>query len=246
MTSTPSDALGRRGAPAQRPAARGRALRRVFAAALAGAICLTAAGCSASTSRPDPTAIVTTYLDAIAEGDASTAAAMDPDTVVTDEDGDADVLRTDAVLGGALERISDVQIDAETGSDGADTDARRVTFSYELDGERVDSSLGVAWDDTAGDWHLTESMAGRIFAQVSTSRIDGESIGYSVPGATVEVADPPRLFQWAYPAVYEVRPAVDPSLLRDPDAVSQRVTVSPAADTTVDVAVTSLPEGEPQ
>lgn len=218
--------------------------KRLAAVVATGVICVGLAGCSggaSSSSQPDPTGVVKTYLDAVAGGDAATAASLDPATVATTDDGDAEVLRTDAVLQGAVERISDVEVDADARNDGSNDNARRVTFSYELDGERVSSSLAVEWDDAADDWRLTESLAGRLFVQASVSPISAEVIGYTVPGATVTVSNPPRLFQWAYPAVYEVTPDVDAGLLTDSASTTQTVTVSPSADAKVDVAVTRLP-----
>ncbi|MEZ3157881.1 hypothetical protein AB1K56_13225 [Microbacterium sp. BWR-S6Y] len=215
--------------------------KKALALVATGSVFMGLSGCSAPSAQPDPTAVVRTYLDAIAEGDAATATSMDPASVASDADADAEALRTDAVLQGAVERITDVEVDADARTDGSNDDARRVTFTYELAGQRVSSSLAVRWDQEKGDWSLTESVAGRLFVQASASAIDAEVIGYSVPGATVTVSDPPRLFQWAYPAVYEVTPDVDANLLSDPDAGTQTATVSPTEDTKVDVAVTSLP-----
>lgn len=209
--------------------------------AIAAVVAVTAvlSGCAGSSSRPPATEVVQKYLEAVAAGDAATAASMDPSTVTSDEDGDAEVLRTDAVLGGAEERITDIAVDTETRSDGDGPDNQRVMFSYTLGGDTVESSLAVTWSD--GEWHLAESIAGRLFVQVSTGPVDAEIVGYEVPGATVVVDDPPRLFQWAYPAVYDVSVDVDPALLASSDDTSRRVAVEPAKDVEVDVPVTQLP-----
>jgi hypothetical protein len=215
------------------------------------------AGCAAPADRPDPTTVVSDYLTAIAKGDAATAAELDsaaePDNSAAERDSgaptevDADTLRTDDVLSGAAELISDVEVDPDPGADvrADDAEARRVSFRFTLDGEEHDSSLSVVWDDAAKEWRLDETLAGRLFVTASASTIAVEPVAFRLPGATVTLPEDPDdapLAYLAYPAVYEITADVPEALLADAaEGTMRRIAVTPESDASVDIGVRQLP-----
>jgi hypothetical protein len=203
-------------------------------------------GCSLSPpQRPDPTTVVADYLGAIADGDAEAAAALDSDAQLP-ADADAETLRTEAVLAGAAEHISEVEVESDTTVDARadDAEARRVSFHFTLDGRRYDSSLAVAWDDAAEEWRLDETLAGTLYVTATASAIAVEAIPFRVAGATVTPTGGAKepIGYLAYPAVYEVSTDVPDSLLTDAAAgATRRVALTPEADASVDIPVTRLP-----
>jgi ketosteroid isomerase-like protein len=210
------------------------------------------AGCAATDAeRPDPTEIVSQYLDAIASGDAATARSLDDDAVAAANEPDAtetapdlETLRSDAVLQ-AADRITDVVVDSDTSSDPGVDDGRRVSFHYSLDGETVESSLGVAWSAEGDEWELTESLAQRVWVSAAVNSVEQAWIGFSLPGATVTQpadADEAVPYFLAYPGTYQVTADLDETLLADPAAgLTQSAPVGPEAEVVVEFAVTRLP-----
>lgn len=227
-----------------------RSSARTFLAFALSAGILGFAGCAAPASdRPDPTEIVQEYLDAIARGDAVTAAELD-DAAIADDDGlvDADTLRTDAVLAGA-ERIENIRVDPETTGvvhNDDDTEDRAVTFTYELAGEQHDGMLPVGWDDERAEWVLLDTLAEKLLIQAQVSRTQAALIGFSVPGASVPApADQGAApISWlVYPGVYTVTGDIDPALLVDPSlGVVREVEIADAsAQPALIYEVTALP-----
>lgn len=211
----------------------------------------TLAGCaggSPSEQRPDPTGVVSQYLEAIASGDAATARLLD-DAVVEEEnandpDADLDTLRTDAVLGPA-QRISDVEVDPDTVSDASgDEGDRLVKYRFEVGGESVESTLSVTWNADSGEWELTQSLAHRLWVTADVSRIEGMYVGFEVPGATVPqptVQEEATPYFLAYPGVYSVTAEIDPALLVDPaSGTTREAVVGTEFETVLTYAVTAL------
>ena len=215
-----------------------------------GAVLATLLGCTpAGAERPDATAVVSQYLEAIASGDATAARELDRAAVEDENAGepetDLDTLRTDEVLG-AAGRITGVEVDPETSSDVSGDDGDRlVSYRFDLDGEPVESTLSVSWNDEAQTWDLTQSLARRMWVTAGVNRTISTYVGFSVPGATVpqptdESAATPYFL--AYPGVYSVTADLDPALLVDHAAgLTQQTPIGAEFETVVDFAVTALP-----
>jgi len=234
-----------------------RHVSRAAVSSLAVALIVSAAalsGCSASSgddSRPAPQTVVEQYLDAIADGDASTATALDAAAVATENDTtgkdtppDLTTLRTDAVLTGADSRITDpVADDGDEAEPGADADTRRVGFSFALDGKRHTSSLVVHWDDKADTWVLQQSLTVALSVTASRSKAETELASFLLRGLTEPIDPDPRtgpLTYLVYPGVYTVSAGFDTALL-DGSADAVTVTALPTADADVDFRVSTLP-----
>lgn len=208
-------------------------------------------GCASDASRPDPGDVVEQYLEAIASGDAKAATALDAAAVeqentASDSDGEAPdltQLRTDAVLSGADERISDPVVGDDEAEPGAGDDTRRVGFTFMLDGQKHSSSLAVRWDDGAGTWVLQQSFTVKLFVNASQSKAVTELAPFTVAGLDQPIDPDPKtgpLYHLVYPGVYTVTAAFDTSLL-DGGHDAMTVTADPTGDATVDFAVTTLP-----
>lgn len=200
-----------------------------------------ATGCTAV--RPDPTDVVTEYLEAIAAGDAATATQLDA-TGLNDVDrewADLDTLRTDDVLAGA-ERITDVVVDPETTGD--DT-AKQVSFSYELAGQQERSAIDVVWDEDAQKWQLADSLASPLTVLAAVNRTEQRLVSFDLPGASVRQPadqDAATLVFLVYPAVYSITADLDPALLADPAAeLTQVVPVMLSQQPVAQYTVTQLP-----
>jgi len=222
-----------------------------LATALAVSIALATAACTpAEPPRPDPTEVVTEYLEAIASGDATTARKLDA-TGIDDADrrwADLETLRTDAVLAGA-QRIENVTVDPDTtrsvAAAGDPQDARQVTFTYELAGQQVSSALDVTWNAEDDEWQLADSLTMHLYVMAEVNAIEKALVSFDVPGASVRQPtdqEAATLNFLVYPAVYSVTADLDPALLTDPTAgVTQEVTVDLAAQPAAVFPVTQLP-----
>jgi hypothetical protein len=213
------------------------------AGGVAIAALLATAGCAAGGGRPDPTEVVTQYLDAIAAGDADTARALDAAAVDSADSGgsvDAETLRTDAVLAEA-ERIENPTVD----SAGSGDDSRRVSVSYDLAGQSVKTSLTVAWDADSGAWVLQDSLTEPLTVLAEVGPTAQKLVSFDVPGATVTQPEDQAeaiVSFLVYPAVYTVTADIDPQTLVDPSAgVTQQVGGDPAAQPSAIFPVTVLP-----
>jgi hypothetical protein len=216
---------------------------------------LTLSGCSAAgTDEHPPAAVVEEYLNAIAEGDATTASRLDADAVAKEtenktvkEDGDLTALRTDAVLMGAEERISDIDVESvkyQWLPKLKDGDKRRIDYSYSVDGQKHSSSMGVRWDAKADRWILTDSLTMEFDVGAEQSSISSEYVSFTIPGVDRVLSPtperPPFLYL-IYPGVYSVTAQFDPALLQPGAEIQQRVVVSAPGGFGADFAVTKLP-----
>lgn len=211
---------------------------------------LALAGCgSADAQRPDPTAVVKKYLTAIEAGDATTATKMDdaavsaanrdhPDRV------DARTLRTDDVLNQAEQRISHVSVRDKTSQDAQDKDARRVSFTFALDGTQTESSLAVKWDDKAKDWALAQSLTVRLSVDAVQSKAAYEAAPFLVPGVSSVIDRDPGsapLFLLVYPGVYRIAHQLPASLIASGTQATIDAVATLDRDASVQFDVTELP-----
>jgi hypothetical protein len=222
-----------------------RFTRAAAAIALASLVALFAGCAATSDQRPAPEQTVMSYLEAISSGDASAARAFETDVEQNGEYTELDTLRTDAVLQGATTRISDITIGnvgRSTLPDG--TTHSQVSFSFHLGAKQYDSSLGVVWNEKAGEWRLSDDLAIKVSVTAEVSSTKVALVGFDFAGTKVQPSDPATgtLFYLAYPGVYPVSVDVPSELLVDPSAGTTReVTVVPGADVSVDIPVTQLP-----
>jgi len=188
---------------------------------------------SATSARPSPEPFVEKYLSAVSRGDASAARAIDDRTVPKGAGVDAATFRSDAVLSGATERISDVRIED---SKVFGRDSGRVTASYTLSGDRQNLIVNVKWDDAAGGWALADGVFHAVEVAGGTSSVD-DSVPFFLAG---EPSSDPiaisrgRISYLAYPGVYPFELGVSPDLLSDPDTVPFELRVTPAPDQDAD------------
>jgi hypothetical protein len=178
---------------------------------------------TATSARPSPEPFVDEYLSAVSEGDAAAARAIDDRTVPKDAGVDAETFRSDAVLGGAIERIGDVRIE---GSKIYGRESGRVTASYTLAGERQNLTVNVKWDDKTGGWALADGVFHAVEVAGGTSSVDD-----SVPFVAISRG---RTSYLAYPGVYPFELAVSPDLLTDPGSVPTELRVTPGPDQDAD------------
>ena len=188
---------------------------------------------TATSARPSPEPFVDEYLSAVSEGDAAAARAIDDRTVPKDAGVDAETFRSDAVLGGATERIGDVRIE---GSKVYGRESGRVTASYTLAGERQNLTVNVKWDDKTGGWALANGVFHAVEVAGGTSSVD-DSVPFFLAGEAS--ADPVaisrgRTSYLAYPGVYPFELAVSPDLLTDPGSVPSELRVTPGPDQDAD------------
>ncbi len=201
--------------------------------------------------RPDPTEVVSEYLAAIAEGDATTATALDGAAVeaeyagtTTAEVGDFETLRTDAVLHGADGRIEDVEVQPRAAKVDGDENVRRVLFSYELDGEPHESSLQVRWDDQASEWTLTQSLTLSLSIEAVQSKVELEPAPFRIAGIDEIVApeaDAAPLLYLVYPGQYTIEAAFPSELLARGAEGTQTVVADIPGDVLVQFDVVELP-----
>lgn len=224
--------------------------RGIAASALALVSALLLTGCVGG-QRPEPTEVVSEYLTAIAEGDATTATALDSAAVeaehansTTAEEGDFETLRTDAVLLGADGRIEDVEVQPRAAKVDGDEDLRRVTFSYVLDGEPHESSLQVRWDDEASEWTLEQSFTLALSIAAVQSKVVLEPAPFRIAGideiVAPDAAEAPLLYL-VYPGEYTVEAAFPSELLRPGAESTQTIVADIPGDALVQFDVSELP-----
>lgn len=217
-------------------------IRRMVTVGVVGivAVAATIAILALVTRTPDlPSAepVVEEYLTALANGDASTARSLDVAYWEADNSPvgawDSESLASDAVLGGAIERISDVRLTELT--DGHT--ASRIEAEFSLDGVEYDTSLPLNWDDASERWILQDSLVG-CFGVVWTIGVSEGYLGFTLAGVAV-----PGDEQYAmYPGVYPISFDVDPALLADPASLPDRVVVPPTGGCqTLEVPLTARP-----
>ena len=208
-------------------------------------------GCVGGSGRPEPTEVVTQYLSAIAEGDASTATALDAAAVAaqhegstTEEVGDFETLRTDAVLQGAESRIDSVTVEPRAAAVGGDDDVRRVLFTYELDGEETSSSLQVKWDESSSTWELEQSLTLSMSIDAVQSKVSLEPAPFRIGGVDETMAADAQqapLLYLVYPGVYRITSDIPKELLVPGTDTVQTVVAAMPGDVFVQFDVTELP-----
>ena len=211
-------------------------------------------GCAGGGQRPDPTTVVSEYLTAISEGDASTATALDEAAVVAEyegtsieEFGDFETLRTDTVLQAVDNRITDVSVEREVPAvpavDG-DDDARRVFFRYELAGQPHESSLDVRWDDKSSEWKLTQSLTLALYVDAVQSAVSLEPAPFRIAGIADTVfsdAGTAPLLYLVYPGEYTITAAFPEDLLAPGTSGTQSIVADIPGDAQVQFDVVELP-----
>ena len=208
-------------------------------------------GCAGGGQRPDPTTVVSEYLTAISEGDATTATALDEAAVVaqhegttTEEAGDFETLRTDAVLQAADGHITDVSVEQEARAVDGDDDARRVFFRYELAGQPHESSLDVRWDDESIEWVLTQSLTLSLFVDAVQSKVSFEPAPFRIAGIDEAVPSDansaPSLYL-AYPGEYTITVAFPEDPLTPGTSGTQSIVADIPGDAQVQFDVVELP-----
>lgn len=208
-------------------------------------------GCVGGAGRPEPTEVVSEYLSAIAAGDAATATALDAAAVAeqhagstTEEIGDFDTLRTDAVLGGAEGRIDSVSVEPRAAAVGGDEDVRRVLFTYELDGKETSSSLQVKWDESSATWELTQSLTLSLSIEAVQSKVSLEPAPFRIAGVDEVLAKDAQeapLLYLVYPGVYRITSEIPKELLVPGTDTAQTVVAAMPGDVFVQFDVTELP-----
>lgn len=208
-------------------------------------------GCVGGSGRPEPTEVVSEYLSAIASGDAATATALDASAVAaqhtgstTEEVGDFETLRTDAVLGGAEGRIESVSVEPRAAAVGGDEDVRRVLFTYELDGKETSSSLQVKWDESSATWELTQSLTLSMSIEAVQSKVSLEPAPFRIAGVdevlATDAQEAPLLYL-VYPGVYRITSEIPEELLAPGTDTAQTVVAAMPGDVFVQFDVTELP-----
>ncbi|WP_262002474.1 hypothetical protein [Microbacterium sp. Mcb102] len=207
--------------------------------------------CAGGAQRSDPTAVVSEYLTAISEGDATTATALDDRAVVaqhegttTEEAGDFESLRTDAILQAADSRITDISVEPEARAVEGDDDTRRVLFRYELAGRPHESSLDVRWDDESSEWMLTQSLTLSLFVDAVQSKVSFEPAPFRIPGIADTVSSDagtaPSLYL-VYPGEYTITAAFPEDRLAPGTSKTQSVVADIPGDAQVQFDVVKLP-----
>lgn len=208
-------------------------------------------GCAGGSGRPEPTAVVSEYLEAIASGDTATATELDAAAVAaqhagstTEEVGDFETLRTDAVLQGAEGRIESVSVETSAAPVGGDDDVRRVLFTYELDGEETSSSLQVKWDESSSAWELTQSLTLSMSIEAVQSKVSLEPAPFRIGGVdeilATDAQDAPLLYL-VYPGVYRITSEIPRELLLPGTDTAQTVVAAMPGDVFVQFDVSALP-----
>lgn len=208
-------------------------------------------GCVGGSGRPEPTEVVSEYLSAIAAGDASTATALDAAAVAaqhegstTEEIGDFETLRTDAVLDAAEGRIDSVSVEPRAAAVGGDQDVRRVLFTYELDGKETSSSLQVKWDESSSTWELTQSLTLSMSIEAVQSKVSLEPAPFRIAGVddvlATDAQEAPLLYL-VYPGVYRITSEIPKELLVPGTDTAQTVVAAMPGDVFVQFDVTELP-----
>ncbi len=208
-------------------------------------------GCVGGSDRPEPTEVVSEYLTAIAAGDAATATALDADAVAaqhagstTEEIGDFETLRTDAVLEGAEARIESVSVEPRAAAVGGDENLRRVLFTYELGGRETSASLQVKWDESSSTWELTQSLTLSMSIEAVQSKVSLEPAPFrigGVEGILATDAEEAPLLYLVYPGVYRITSEIPKELLVPGTDTAQTVVAEMPGDVFVQFDVSELP-----
>lgn len=169
------------------------ASRASVAAVAAALAALSLAGCAPS--EPSPSAVVTDYLQALADGDTDAALKLLP------VGSDRETLSAEAKPS-AL--ISDFKVD-DAGDLGDATNAQ-VGFTYLLDGEQQSGTAALAKDDE-GKWSLLSSSEGNGLTLANLNITSSDLVTKIVIGGQ-EVSAAEGLA--ALPGVYDVEITVDP------------------------------------
>lgn len=161
------------------------------------------------------------YLQALEDGDATKALELSGD-LTSDMMynggglGAQQNLLTDEVLGGAVERIHDVQIvrtftarEAQIEEFGPER-AGSVSITYELDGRSHQAELMYDYPD--GHWQLVQGLTSQLWVYTNAG---GDPVPFSISGVlSTDESDCRTRDCWRFqmfPAVYTVQPIVDPS-----------------------------------
>lgn len=186
-----------------------------------------------STSHPDPAITAQAYLDAIADGDADAARAIDEssfDDYPVQNTGTA--LLTNEVLGSAVERISNVSVKLQ----GATEESATVATSFTLAGETHTQSLFLVWDAESAAWQVERSFASPISVSADNGEPNGlRYVPFQVGDSDLlqQKADDKTLLGFvAYPAVYDLVAELDPGTVEDLEAtpLEREVVVIPDQD----------------
>lgn len=193
--------------------------RRSIAAAVAAiAAAFSLAGCAGATppARPDPAAVVTEYLAALADGDSATASALDAvarDGAPFTQSSGSGFLETDA-LSSAVERITVGSITVSTSGAAA----AAVVAEFSLAGEDFAPVLRLRWDDSDERWVLRDSLANLLLVQaVGPDALAGPvtyTLGGAAPTGSFDDVDAPVAA--VYPGIYDLTIDIDPAELADP------------------------------
>ncbi|MBG9887121.1 hypothetical protein ABE10_11380 [Bacillus toyonensis] len=170
-----------------------RALRTSAAAVAAALTALSLAGCAPS--EPSPSAVVTDYLQALADGDTDAALKLLP------VGSDREMLSADAKPSAT---ISDFKVD--DASDLGDATNAQVGFSYKLDGEEQMGTAMLTKSDE-GAWSLLSSSDGSALTLATLNVTSSDLVTKIVIGGQ-EVSASEGLA--ALPGVYDVEVTVDP------------------------------------
>ncbi|MFF1634587.1 hypothetical protein [Leifsonia sp. NPDC058248] len=203
-----------------------------------------------------PGVVAQRYLDAVAQGDATTASRMVPPATK-----DSQKLLTDAVLGKATARIKDIQIGevrthASSGPDARSTGT--VDVAYTLKGAYVKKSLEVVQTGTEFLFFPKWSVATSIVEPLAFASSQEGSTDVTVGGAQIQVVGNSDITSQfvAYPGEYPVSAAdnkyfavqVPPTVIvgtgdGEPSTVDVSVSATPATIDAVTEAIKKKVDG---
>lgn len=137
------------------------------------------------------------YLQHIADGDATAAAALvAPQPEELEGLSDPSML-TDEVLGAATERIRAIVVEAPVGADDS-TSVTDVDVSFTLAGEQHDTTISLVRDEDSGQWWVRTALTDRFI-------VTQEDPAFLLSGVETPTVDSGEYLPLAlYPAVYPV------------------------------------------
>lgn len=184
-------------------------MRRSLIGVGALVVLVTAGALTVSTLNQGRTAEATAerYFNALAAGDATTANTLTSGANPLNNNRD---LLTDDVLGGAIERISDVSL--APAQDPLDTFKSKVNVTYTLAGERYTDTLVMSRGEPEWGFLKTWEMAAP-FTSGATLTDGDRTQTFTVSGVPADVEQRAALL---FPAVYSVA-AADPTLFEVED-----------------------------
>lgn len=169
----------------------------VGAAVLAAVIAGVLVAVNGANRGPSAGEVAEQYLQHIADGDATAAAALVAPRPQEIEKLDDPSMLTDEVLGAATERIRDVVVDAPADADDA-ASVTSVDVSFALAGERHDTTLSLARDEESGQWQVRTALTDRFIVT------EGDP-AFLLGGVETPTVDSGEVLPLAlYPAVYPV------------------------------------------